>query len=111
LGLASGKLNGAKPLSPGTLLRWHLKPAARKAGIEGSIGWHTFRRTLASLFIANGVDIKIVQESLRHANSKVTLDLYAQATTPGKRAAQSKLIDIVTRRGVEIGAKVTATGS
>jgi integrase len=55
---ASAKLNGTKPLNPGMLRKWHLKPAARKAGIPGKIGWHTFRRTLASLFIADGVDVK-----------------------------------------------------
>jgi integrase len=92
---ASPKLRGRKPLTPGMLIRSHLRPAAKKAGISGKIGWHTFRRTIASLFIANGEDIKVVQESLRHANSKVTLDLYAQATTTAKRNAQSKLIRMV----------------
>ena len=92
---ASPTLGGKKPLTPGMLIKWHLKPAAKKAGVEGNIGWHTFRRTLASLFIADGEDIKVVQESLRHANSKLTLDLYAQATTAAKRAAQSKLIETV----------------
>ncbi|MCU1286755.1 MAG: Site-specific integrase [Acidobacteriales bacterium] len=43
----------------------------------------------------NGDDIKVVQESLRHGNSKVTLDLYALATTTAKRLAQSKLIRMV----------------
>jgi hypothetical protein len=41
-----------KPLTPGMLRKWHLKPAAKKAEVSGNIGWHTFRRTLASLFIA-----------------------------------------------------------
>jgi len=50
---------------------------------------------LASLFIADGVDIKTVQEPLRHSTSKITLDLYAQATTPNKLAAQRKLIDTI----------------
>ena len=86
---ASGRLNGQKPLNPGMLVRHHLQPAATEAGVKGRVGWHTFRRTLASRLIANGEDIKVVQESLRHASSKISLDLYAQATTPGKRAAQS----------------------
>ena len=92
---ASVKLNGTKPLTPGMLRKWHLKPAANKAEVSGKIGWHTFRRTLASLFIADGVDIKTVQESLRHSTSKITLDLYAQATTPNKLAAQRKLIETI----------------
>jgi len=77
------------------LRRWHLIPAAKKAGITGKVGWHTFRRTLASLYIAEGVDIKTVQESLRHSTSQVTLDLYARSTTPNKLAAQRKLIETI----------------
>ncbi len=77
------------------LRKWHLGPAANKADISGKIGWHTFRRTLASLFIADGVDIKTVQESLRNSTSKITLDLYAQAVTANKLAAQRKLIETI----------------
>src|SRR6266852_3503664 len=32
-------------------------------------------------------DVKVVQELLRHANSRITLDLYAQAGMAGKREA------------------------
>jgi integrase len=92
---ASPKMNGQKPYLPGMLIRWHLRPAAKRAGIEGRIGWHTFRRTVATLLVANGEDIKTVQESLRHANSKVSLDLYAQAVTPAKRKAQSKIVQML----------------
>ncbi len=45
--------------------------------------------------VANGEDIKTMQESLRHANSKLTLDLYAQAITPTKRKAQSKIVQML----------------
>jgi integrase len=92
---ASPKMNGRKPYLPGMLIRWHLRPAAERAGVEGRIGWHTFRRTVATLLVANGEDVKTVQESLRHANSKVTLDLYAQALTPTKRKAQSKIVQML----------------
>ncbi len=89
---ASIRLSGRKPMNPGMLVRKHLQPAAEKAGIPSKVGWHTFRRTLASLLIANDEDIKVVQELLRHANCKVTLDLYAQADTARKREAQAKLV-------------------
>ena len=89
---ASPKTKGQKPYRPGMLIRWHLRPAAESAGVKARIGWHTFRRTIATLLIANGEDVKTVQESLRHANSKITLDLYAQAVTPIKRRAQSRVV-------------------
>jgi integrase len=81
---SSPKKKGKIPYLPGMLIRWHLRPAAKKAGVKGLVGWHTFRRTVAMLLVANGEDIKTVQESLRHANSKLTLDLYAQAITPNE---------------------------
>jgi integrase len=84
-----------QPYWPGTLNRWHLQPAVKAAGIEGRIGWHTFRRTYATLLNANGEDVKTVQELLRHANSLVTMNLYAQAITEVKRKAQSRLVSML----------------
>ena len=79
----------------------------QESGVQGKIGWHTFRRTLASLFIVDGVDVKTVQESLRHSTSKVTLDLYAQATTPNKLAAQRRLIDMIVPKTQQPAALTT----
>jgi hypothetical protein len=39
--------------------------------------------------------VKVVQESLRHANSRITLDTYTKALTPVKRAAQSKFVKMI----------------
>ena len=36
--------------------------------------------------------MKTVQELLRHANSRITLDVYTQAVGSNKRAAQSKVV-------------------
>ena len=44
---------------------------------------------------ANGEDVKVVQESLRHANSRITLDTYTQATTTAKRQAQTRVVSII----------------
>lgn len=92
---ASPRLKGQKPYTPGMLIKWHLRPAAKKAKVQGRVGWHTFRRTVATLLVEHGNDIKVVQELLRHANSKVTLDLYAQAVTQAKRDAQSKIVKLL----------------
>jgi integrase len=89
---ASPYANGAKPYVPGMLIRRHLKPAALRAGITERIGWHTFRRTLATLLVENGNNVKVVQELLGHAQSKVTLDTYAQAVTTAKREGHSSIV-------------------
>jgi site-specific recombinase XerD len=73
-------------------MKRHIKPAARKAGIHKNIGWHTFRHTFGTLLKDNGEDVKTVQELLRHANSRITLDVYTQAVNSTKRAAQSKVV-------------------
>jgi hypothetical protein len=39
--------------------------------------------------------VKTIQELLRHANSRITLDVYTQATTTNKRAAQSKVVKMM----------------
>jgi site-specific recombinase XerD len=73
-------------------MKRYIKPVAKKAGITKNIGWHTFRHSFGTLLKANGEDIKTVQELLRHANSRITLDVYTQAVTSNKRAAQSKVV-------------------
>ena len=39
--------------------------------------------------------MKTTQELMRHANSRITLDLYAQALTPTKRSAQTKVVELI----------------
>lgn len=70
-------------------LNRHVRPAAQRLGITKRIGWHTFRHTYATLLKSSGADVKVVQESLRHANARITLELYAQAITQDKRTAQA----------------------
>ena len=89
---ASPTMKGKQPYWPDNLMKRYIKPVARKAGITKNIGWHTFRHSFGTLLKANGEDIKTVQELLRHAISRITLDVYTQAVTSNKRAAQSKVV-------------------
>ncbi len=88
---ASTRKKGKQPYSPDSILKRCIRPAATRAEIAKHIGWHTFRRTFSTLLKANGEDVKVVQELLRHATVKMTLEVYAQAVTPDKRKAQSKV--------------------
>jgi integrase len=69
--------------------RQHGPAAVRK------VGWHTFRHTYSSLLRASRADIKVLQELLRHASSRVTLDTDTQAIAPDKRKAQSNVIRLL----------------
>jgi integrase len=82
------RLKGKKPPRANMLVADHLQPAARKGGIPHPVGFHTLRRTLASALVANGSDIRLVQELLRHSNATITLDAYTRSTTPAKIEAQ-----------------------
>jgi integrase len=89
---AGERMKGKQPYWPDNLMKRYIKPVARKAGINKNIGWHTFRHSFGTLLKANGEDVKTVQELLRHANSRITLDVYTQAVNSHKRAAQSKVV-------------------
>jgi len=91
----AGKKRGKQPLWLCKVMSHHIQPIAKKLGITKHIGWHTFRRTYSSILKDNGEDVKVVQELLRHASTKVTLDVYAQALTPAKRAAQRKVVQMI----------------
>jgi hypothetical protein len=39
--------------------------------------------------------VRTVQELLRHANSRITLDVYTQAVNSHKRAAQSRVVKMM----------------
>jgi hypothetical protein len=38
--------------------------------VDNQIGWHNFRHSLVTNLRAMGVDVKVAQELLRHANSQ-----------------------------------------
>ncbi len=96
---ASPFSKGRKPYWGQSLMSNKIRKVARGVGISKKIGWHTFRHTCATLLRASGADIKVVQELLRHASCRVTLDTYTQAVTEQKRAAQSRVASLV--RGLD----------
>jgi len=90
------RLNGKQPLFPDMVLNKIIRPALKKAGIVGKIiGWHSFRHSLATNLRSMGVDVKVAQELLRHANSRITLDLYTRAVSADKRVASGKQMDML----------------
>lgn len=81
--------NGAKPLQPDMILKRHVRPALERLGIKKKIGWHSFRHGMSNLLRQCGVDIKVAQDLLRHANARITMDIYQQTITPERRRAQA----------------------
>jgi integrase len=92
---ASPEKDGTQPVWPSSAMSKHIRPAAKRAGIGKHVRWHVFRHSFATLLKGNGEDVKTVQESLRHADSKVSLDTYTQGLMPVKREAQRKVIQMI----------------
>jgi len=87
-----------KPWWPEKVVRFHLRPAAEKAGI-GRIGWHTFRHTYSTLLHAYGTDMKVQQELLRHSDIRTTMNIYTHTLSPALREAHSKVVRMVLPTG------------
>ena len=66
-----------------------------ETGRDGSFTTTTFRHTFGTILNANGENPKVIQELMRHANLKVTMDTYVQAVTDEKREAQNKLVKMI----------------
>jgi hypothetical protein len=75
---------------------FHLeRVSALKSSKQAPIGWHTLRRSLATLLISNGENVKVAQSQLRHTTPKITLELYAQAVSADQQKAHKKVVQMV----------------
>jgi integrase len=92
---ASGRHRGRHPFWGQAILRKYVRPVAEKVGIQKYIGWHTFRHTYSTLLRSVGTEFKVMQELLRHSTLRSTLDVYTQAITPAKHAAQAGVLSLV----------------
>ena len=55
-----------------------------------------------------GVDVKVQQELLRHADIRTTINIYRQAVSEQKRTAHSRVVRMVLP--VTIGSEIETTG-
>jgi hypothetical protein len=47
------------------------------------------------MLVANDENVKVIQELIRHASSRSTLEIYSQARTADKRAAQQGVVQMI----------------
>jgi integrase len=98
---ASPRALGKRPYWPDAVLKRHVWPAAERAGITKTIGWHSFRRTLATLLHSSGASVKTTQDLLRHSSPMMTLGVYAKAVTADKREAQEVIATMIMGKGTK----------
>jgi integrase len=101
----SAKMKGRTALSASIMGADKIRPAAIKIRIQlerrQRFGFHNFRHSLATFLISKGRDVKTIQGLLRHAKASTTLDLYSQALTKSKLAAQRDIALAITNNQVE----------
>ena len=80
---------------------WVLERAVRAArtsveGLPAGFRYHDLRHYFASLLIASGANVKVVQARLRHASASTTLDTYSHLwpdSDESTRAAVEAVLD------------------
>ena len=92
---ASKRYRGRRPYWAEAILRKYIRPVAQRVGIQKRFGWDTFRHTYSTLLRSVGTEFKVMQELLRHSSFRSTLDVYTQAVTPAKHAAQAAVVSLV----------------
>lgn len=73
-----------------------MNPRQKVTRHYNGLKFHELRHTQATLLIANGTDIKTVQNRLGHAEVSLTLDLYAHAVPENDRKAADLIGRILT---------------
>lgn len=83
---------GGQPLDYTWWRRRVWLPALDAAGLHG-VGFHDLRRANATEMVRAKVDVKTAQARLGHSDPRLTLAIYAQATTEGDAEAAERLGD------------------
>jgi integrase len=77
------------------MLYKRIRPAALTVGITKQFGWHSFRRSTASLLVSGGTSIRTTRDILRHASQAMTLGTYAQLVSSERMAAQQSIAELL----------------
>lgn len=89
-------------LAPWTLQRAMRRARANVSGLPPDFRFHDLRHYLASMLIASGADVKVVQARLRHASAKTTLDTYAHLWPDSDESTRSAIDAVMQTRAEEL---------
>jgi integrase len=74
------------------ILKRHIKPAARKAGLE-FVNWRCLRTSYATWLKVANADIKDAQKLMRHSRATTTLEIYQQFIPESQRRVVDGLVN------------------
>jgi integrase len=70
--------------------------------LPDGFSYHDLRHYFASLLIASGADVKIVQARLRHASAKTTLDTYGHLWPDSDDSTRAAIDVVLTARSAKL---------
>lgn len=78
------------PMRDNNILTRHIKPAARKLGLD-FVNWRCLRTSHATWLKLAGADVKDAQAQMRHSRASTTLDIYQQFVPDSQRRVVDRL--------------------
>jgi integrase len=79
---------------PDNLVKRSFKPLIVNAGFLPEMRFHDLRHTAATLLLSRGVNVKVVSEMLGHADSSITLRIYAHVI-PNMQQVAADIVDSI----------------
>jgi integrase len=89
---ASRRYRGRKPIWGQAILRKYIRPVPLRAGIQKQFGCAHVPAHVLDSTAECGNRIQGHEELLRHSSLRSTLDVYTQAISPAKHAAQAAVL-------------------
>ena len=83
------------PYDSTNLLRRHLRPILRAAGLDPKMTLYSLRHSHATLLLAAGVNPKVVADRLGHASCQVTLDVYSHVLPDLQKDVATRLDELL----------------
>jgi integrase len=95
---------------------WQLQRAfmtarAQVPGLPEGFTFHDLRHFYASLLIASGLDVKVVQTRPRPASAKTTLHTYGHLWPNSDETTRAAISDVMTTRSQSLAANLRPSGA
>lgn len=90
---------------------WQIEREVRRVrvlvpGMPAGFRFHDLRHFYASLLIASGADVKVVQHRLRHASAKTTLDTYGHLWPDSDESTRAAVEQFMSRKIIPLADSV-----
>jgi len=87
-----------EPVAPWSIERVMRATRSKVKGLPEGFRFHDLRHYFASLLIASGADVKVVQTRLRHASAMTTLNTYGHLWPDADESARAAVDAVLATR-------------